>query len=137
MSEAVVDASVALKWFVPEIEGDLAERVLTGRGKLHAPDFLVIETANAAWKNWRKGLIEQRVVSSVVQRLPRLVDEWHGDQNLTKEALEMAVDLHHPIFDCIYLVLARRLGLKVVTADRRMLSVAPPNLTIALSTWKS
>lgn len=34
-------------------------------------------------------------------------------------ALQLAIDLNHPIYDCLYLALAIRLDTHVVTADRR------------------
>jgi len=50
----VLDASVALKWFLPEPLSSSAERLLNGFLKsklnLHAPDLLLLETANALWK---------------------------------------------------------------------------------------
>jgi predicted nucleic acid-binding protein len=136
MTGVVVDASVALKWFVPEPDEEIAERLLTSGSRLHAPRFLAIETLNAAWKNWRKRLIDDSVVRSVGERLPELVAGWHADEEICEDAANMALALNHPIFDCLYLALAQRLDLKVVTADKRMLSVAPNGLIVALADWK-
>ncbi len=36
-------------------------------------------------------------------------------------ALEIAIEIAHPIYDCVYLALAQRLGRTLVTADRRFL----------------
>ena len=74
MTEFVVDASVALKWFVPEVDSDLAEQLLVADVKLHAPRFLALETVNAAWKNWRKKLIGEDVVLTVCGKLEALID---------------------------------------------------------------
>ena len=35
-------------------------------------------------------------------------------------ALELAVSLGHPVYDCTYLALAHSLDLRLVTADRRL-----------------
>ena len=135
MTGLVVDASVALKWFVPEADREAARQLLLSDVTLHAPRFLAIETVNAAWKNWRKQNIDEAVVRSVGERLPRLIDSWHADDGLLDDAADMALALNHPIFDCIYIVLAKRLGVKVVTADKRMLGVAPEQ-AVALADWK-
>ena len=135
MTEFVVDASVALKWFVPETDSDLAEQLLVSGTKLHAPRFLALETVNAAWKNWRKKLIDRAVVELAGDRLPALIEVWHADEDLMHEALDLALDLNHPIFDCIYLVAARRIGGTVITADKRLLGIAPDGLAVALEEW--
>ena len=92
MTEFVVDASVALKWFVPEVDSDLAEQLLVSGAKLHAPRFLAVETINAAWKNWRKKLIDRAVVEMAGDRLPALVEVWHADEDLLRDALDLALD---------------------------------------------
>ena len=47
----VVDAGVAIKWFVPEPLQDRAQSLLYAEGgQLEAPDFLIAEVANIAWK---------------------------------------------------------------------------------------
>ena len=50
----VLDASVALKWVLPEDDSDIASR-LHEWGPLHAPDVLLIESANALWVRVRRG----------------------------------------------------------------------------------
>lgn len=44
----VVDASVAVKWFVEERGSTAARMVLSKYETLLAPDFILIETSNAA-----------------------------------------------------------------------------------------
>lgn len=50
----VIDASVAVKWFLPELHSDKAEVLLKGfltEGlSLTAPDLLVPEVGNTLWK---------------------------------------------------------------------------------------
>lgn len=52
---ATVDASVAVKWLVPE-DAHKEARLLLGRGiERHAPGLLPAEVANAIWKKARPG----------------------------------------------------------------------------------
>ena len=53
----VVDASVALRWFVEAPGSAAAAQLLSGRERLIAPDLIVAEVANAAWKLARAGEI--------------------------------------------------------------------------------
>ena len=43
------------------------------------------------------------------------------DDELEGRALELALALRHPVYDCVYLALAERTGRRLVTADRRFL----------------
>jgi predicted nucleic acid-binding protein len=43
---------------------------------------------------------------------------------LAARALELAVDLRHPIYDCLYLALAERERAPIVSADAKLLSAA-------------
>jgi predicted nucleic acid-binding protein len=49
--------------------------------------------------------------------------------------MQLALELPHPVYDCLYLALARRLGTSCITADRKLLSVAPAGLAVALADW--
>jgi predicted nucleic acid-binding protein len=43
---------------------------------------------------------------------------------LTKQALTLAIDLAHPVYDCFYLSLAQRENAVLITADECMFAVA-------------
>ncbi|MDI3461813.1 MAG: hypothetical protein OJF50_000634 [Nitrospira sp.] len=50
----VVDASIAVKWFVEE-RGSTAARTVLSKGEtLLAPDLILVETSNTAWKKVRR-----------------------------------------------------------------------------------
>lgn len=51
----VVDASVALKWFLPEPDSAKAEELLGSHDILVAPTLIVSEVCNAVWKRLRRG----------------------------------------------------------------------------------
>ena len=119
----VVDASVALKWVVEE-EGSEAALALRGRD-LAAPSLLRVEAANAL-----RTLAARRAITPAValdlfvllQEAPVALVE--PDDALERRALEIALDLAHPVYDCVYLALAERMGRVLVTADGRLLRAA-------------
>lgn len=43
---------------------------------------------------------------------------------LVFDAMELSIQSHHPIYDCLYLALARSTSLAVVSADRKLNAVA-------------
>lgn len=115
----VVDASVAVKWLVPEADSEIADRLLVGVEPLHAPRLLVSEVANALWRRSRLGDIEADHASVLMDLIPEMPLRWRRDEELGGDALTLALDLDRPVHDCVYLALAYRIGARVVTADRR------------------
>lgn len=64
-SRVVVDASVAIKWFVPEVHAEAARRLLREGMILLAPDLIWAEVANALWRKWR----EKELAAETVQEI--------------------------------------------------------------------
>lgn len=122
MSALVVDASVAVKWYLPEEDSETALALLGSAAALHAPGLLRLEVANAFWKHARAGQIDQGLWALARPRLERSIGQWHDSASLLDEAFAMAGAMGHPVYDCLYLALARHLGAKRVSADRRLIA---------------
>lgn len=122
MSALVVDASVAAKWYLPEEGSETALALLASESELHAPDLLRIELANAFWRHVQQGHIDQRVWDLARPQLERSFRQWHDSGLYLHDAFEIACAMGHPVYDCIYLALARHLGGRLITADRRLLA---------------
>lgn len=135
MTDLVVDASVAIKWFVAEPDSALAERLLEHGGRLAAPHLLMSELANGLWKNFFRERIGRETVFASLRHAEQTIEAWHADAPLLDDAMQIALELRHPIYDCVYLALARRLETACVTADGKLLSVAPAGLAVALADW--
>ena len=116
----VVDASVAMKWLVEE-EDTAAAVALLGRD-LAAPALLRIEVANALRTAIAKGAMGRERAMALLDRLHAApVAILPHDDASERRALEIALDLGHPVCDCIHLALAERTGRLLVTADARFL----------------
>jgi predicted nucleic acid-binding protein len=123
-SKAVVDASVAVKWFANEPGRDAALALLAGDAELVAPDELAAEFGNAIWAKVRRKLLTpdeaREILASFLGAMPtRLVDA----RDVLPTALDIAIQLEHPVYDCLYLALARAERCQVVTADQRLQAV--------------
>jgi predicted nucleic acid-binding protein len=103
----VVDASVAIKWFIDEPD-------------LLAPDLLVPEVCNAAWRKVRRGESHPTQAKQIAQRLRHSVLALRPSAPLAARAMELALDLDHPVYDSFYLALAESEQAVLVTADRRL-----------------
>jgi predicted nucleic acid-binding protein len=116
----VVDASVAVKWLLNEPDSELAEVLLTSGARLVAPDLIIPEAANVAWKAWRRGQLDGNACRVAMDRLPRLLSAVFPSGPLAPRAAELACSLNHPAYDCFYLALAEREGSTLVSADARL-----------------
>jgi predicted nucleic acid-binding protein len=118
----VVDASVALKWFLSEEPFSAqALAVVRDGALLIAPDLLIAEVCNAAWRSARLGRIHRRQVTEIASVLPRLFHELASTAVLAPRAVAMAAALDHPVYDCLYVALAEARQARLVTADGRLL----------------
>jgi predicted nucleic acid-binding protein len=122
--KAIVDASVAIKWFVPEGDHEPAERLRLGRFSLVAPELMKVEVAYALWKKRRQEEIDDRDCHLILRALSAGAVRYVSDGDLFEEAFRIACDIDHPVYDCLYLALAKAERGKVVTADTRLLDKA-------------
>jgi predicted nucleic acid-binding protein len=119
VSDFVVDASVAVKWFVAEADSLVADELSASRHRLFPPRLIMTEAANALARKAMTGLMSAEEACDYVHSLPYYLDDILAVDELIEPALQNACALRHPIYDLIYLEAARRLDAQLVTADRR------------------
>ena len=117
----VVDASVAIKWFVEENLHDEALALLQHSDRLQASELVAAELANVVWKKRRREEITQSQARTVVSAISNYLSVLYPIVLDHERALELAVFLEHPVYDCLYLACAERVGGVLVTADRAFL----------------
>jgi predicted nucleic acid-binding protein len=119
VDHAIVDASVAVKWVVPEIGSDRAAALATYR--LSAPDLLDAECANVLWVKVTRAEISETDALTRISRLIAAPVDRVPCRELASAALKLSIDLGHPAYDCLYLALAIRAAVPLVTADMEFL----------------
>jgi predicted nucleic acid-binding protein len=112
-----VDASLAVQWYALEAGSLAAERLLTEEWRLSAPDLMAVEAANAWWDKHRRGEMTRPDVELAVSRLSSVGIDWVPASTVLLRAVRLALELRHPVYDCIYLVVARERGGRLATAD--------------------
>ena len=120
----VVDASVVVKWLVYEPGRILARELLSRDEQVHAPDLVLVETGNALWKKVRRGEISVDQASTGVISLPRLFESLLPSSALVGRAMRIALEIDHPVYDCLYIACAESLDAWLVTADDRFVRKA-------------
>jgi predicted nucleic acid-binding protein len=124
MTSLSVDASVAVRWFVPALAWPQATRLLEGTPVLVAPELILAEAANAFWKAVRAEVMTPDEMRGALRQLPNFFSRLVPAHELLHEAADIAITVGHPVYDCFYLALADREGVPLVTADKRLASVA-------------
>jgi predicted nucleic acid-binding protein len=120
----VVDASIAFLWFANEPGPFGAERLLETESALLAPDLMAVEATNAWWKKLRRREMELADVEQAVTNLLALGIAWTPSTVLLRPAARLAVELGHPVYDCLYLTLAASHSALLATADDRLRQAA-------------
>ncbi len=115
----VVDASVAVKWLVAEEDSESANRLAAGAEDLHAPRLMASEVADTLWRKARLGEIGRDRAGVLMAALTEMPVRWNVDETLCADAVRLALALDRPVYDCVYLALAHRVGAQVITADVR------------------
>lgn len=118
----VVDASVAFKWFLrAEINAAEALAVAESGEPVIAPDLIIAEVCNAAWRSARLGRLETTDLPDIALALQRFFAELTPLSRLAPRAVAIAAELDHPVYDCFYLALAEQRRLALMTADTRLI----------------
>ena len=120
----VVDASVAVKWVLPETGSDRAAAIRTADDDVLAPSLVHAEIGSAIWRAVLRGDVPaaeaRRDLKVAVGHYRRIISL----AELVDRALELATRLRHPIYDCFYVALAERERCALITADRRLIAAA-------------
>lgn len=121
MKQAVVDASVAVKWVVPEAHSENAESLLSAGTGLLVPGHWAAEVATALWaKSAIHGVMSRQQAIERIAWIGSLTVEVIPVDRLIVAATGIAFDLRATACDTLYLALAEQSGTALVTVDRKL-----------------
>ena len=115
----IVDASVAIKWLVAEDQADRAD--ILHDHPLAVPDLLFAECANILWKKVRQRELNRDEAVLAAETLVQAELSVLSSRSYARAATAIAIELSHPAYDGLYLAIAEAGGLRLVTADERLL----------------
>lgn len=115
----VVDASVAVKWFVPETNKSEALKLLDGTRELHAPDLIIPELGNIIWRKHRQRHFSSAVARQIVADFQTFTIKVHSHTRPARAAYVGAELSGQTVYDWTYLALALSLSCQFVTADEK------------------
>jgi len=131
----VLDASVVVKWFLDEDGSEAARALRSSEPTVSAPHLLFLEVANVLWKYARKGLLDVETGAEILLALEEAPIEWHEDVALFREAYGLATELGRTVYDSLYLALAVRRDLTLVTAVRKFYDAVHASRLAASIVW--
>jgi predicted nucleic acid-binding protein len=119
--ELVVDASIGVKWFVPEIYSAESVQLLDAKVRRHVPTLFYTEIAQTVWKKVHlRREVPEEDGRQILQDLQRILLDVHPTTPLLDAAFEIALRTGRTVYDSTYLALAEALGCRLVTADERL-----------------
>ena len=120
----MVDASVAVQWFAREPGSEASAALVEGNQPLVAPDIMPLEVASALWKKVRHGDVPAADLQPAVTRILASDITLVPTLTLLERAVRLAVEINHPVYDCVYLVLAEERGAPLASIDERLRAAA-------------
>jgi predicted nucleic acid-binding protein len=139
----VVDASVAVKWYLPEEGTTQALALLRNPEQLIAPSIIKMEVSAAITRRIRD---QEKPITAAEAK--DHCEEWFAD--LSQDAVRLVPEdeillcgialsgkLKHPLQDCLYLAVAEMRQLPFVTADQAFIKKTRYPKTFLLSKWRA
>ena len=123
----VIDASVLIKFYLPEVLCDRAEdlfgRAEKGEISLIAPDLIYPETGNILWKKHRLKELTAPEVNEIIESIESIPIRIEPSKPLLKLAVDLAVVYNITVYDALYLAIAQIYESIVITADKKLTNV--------------
>jgi predicted nucleic acid-binding protein len=120
----VIDASVLIKFYVPEILSDKAEKLLTsveqGDVTLLAPDLIYSEVGNILWKKQQMKELTRSEVEEIIDVIVSLPLKIETSKLLLPLAMDIGIEYRITVYDALYLSMARIYKIKMMTADKKL-----------------
>ena len=120
----VIDASVVIKAYVPEILSDKAEEVMSrladGGLVLLAPDLLYPETGNILWKKRRLHELTFTEADEIVDAIVALPIRIEASRPVMSLAVAIAMQSGITVYDAMYVAVARIYETRMITADKKL-----------------
>ena len=120
---ALLDTSVAVKWFVTEEDSESAMSLrrahLWDEVRLYVPDLLLMELANALRYTGR--LSEERILEDLATFPVLDISIVPFSIEILRASVALSLERDLAVYDAYFLAMAQDLGIPFVTTDRKML----------------
>ena len=127
----VLDASAALDWLLQTSAGQrIEQRIYSRNESLHAPHLLDLEVGQVLRRLVREGAVSRQRADQAIEDLLDLRITRYPHFVLLPRIWQLRHNLS--AYDAAYVVLAEKLGARLVTRDARLASASGHTATIEL-----
>jgi predicted nucleic acid-binding protein len=137
LTRLVLDASVAVKWYLPAAQEPLSSEAFlllrdykSARVDLLVPGLFFAEFANILWKACWHRRCDAATADFAIGEVLRARFRTISSSSLVEEALQLARLYNRTVYDCLYIALAIRTNTQVVTADERLANAVAGHLPV-------
>ncbi len=137
MSVLVLDACVAVKWYLPRAGEQLVDEAFELLRKHQEkliefviPDAFWAEFGNVLWKAVRQGRLSEESAVAAVQQMREWQVRVVPTEELLEKALAIALSTGRTVYDSLYVALAIRTRADMITADERLVNALAPRFPV-------
>ena len=115
-----IDASVAIKTLVEEAGSDQARALVAAHDMIIAPAHAYAEISEILYRKTVSGVLDRLQAQKALKQLP-IVYTLEPLDTVMAETFEIACELRHSVYDCLYVATAIKFATQLATADFRLL----------------
>jgi len=116
----ILDTSAAIDILLGKGEVELYQNKIREADTVIAPEIYLSEIANVAWKYNKIAKFTHEESLNLAEDGINLVDQFVSVKDLWKESLREAINNDHPVYDCLYVVCARRNDGILLSRDKKL-----------------
>lgn len=117
----ILDTTVVFDMIVPGPATKDAVSLIDQDEPLFAPDHLRCELAGALTRAVRRGDVKADFARTALSDAEAILPILEPTAPLIDAAFALSLELHHPLYDCLFLAHAERRATRLVTSDQRFI----------------
>jgi len=119
----ILDTSAAIDILLSKGNFEIYKREIEKADTVIAPEIYLSEITNVSWKyNKLAGFTHEESLSLAEDGI-NLIDQFIPVKDLWKESLREAINNNHPVYDCLYIVCARRNDGILLSKDKKLKNI--------------
>ncbi len=126
----IMDTSAAVEVVLRRSYSEQINERLSNADWVIAPDVYISEITNVFWKYYQFGDLSMESCEKGIENALSIVDDIISSKELYQEAFALSCIGKHPVYDTLFLVLARRNNGVLLTLDKKLLKLARKNSII-------
>ncbi|MBI9055952.1 MAG: type II toxin-antitoxin system VapC family toxin [Bacteroidales bacterium] len=116
----VLDTSAAVEILLKKEDSEKYRSKIAEADAVIAPELYISEITNVAWKYNKLAGFSHEESYELAQDGINIIDQFINSNDLWKEALREAMNNNHPVYDCLYIICARRNDGILLTKDKKL-----------------